>query len=110
MQKLIANILNIKLPEFASEMTEEFSTASAAHAHLETAHIRDFHATISLRAHDAFIEIESFDDDADIACTAVTVNKADEEGCELLNETHHAFNEAVGALTRFLYSEYEGAF
>lgn len=74
MQKLIANILNIKLPEFASEMTEEFSTASAAHAHLETAHIRDFHATISLRAHDAFIEIESFDDDADIACTAVTVN------------------------------------
>lgn len=40
----------------------------------------------------------------------IVVSKADEEGCELLNETHHAFNEAVGALTRFLYIEYEGAF
>lgn len=69
---------DIELPEFASDLSEEFSTARLAHSHLETAHIRDFHATISLRTLDAFIEIESFDDEADISCTAVTVNINDE--------------------------------
>lgn len=75
MKNLLANI---ELPEFVTELSEEFTTAPAARAHLETAEHREFFSTISLRAYDAFIEVEHFNDLHDIACYAVTVNVSDE--------------------------------
>lgn len=71
----------IELPDFASDLSEEFGSARDAFEHLENATERAFIATISLRNFDATIYVETFcvAPNDDINCTAVTVLSAEND-------------------------------